>query len=129
MDGQIPVSQGIKTSDLLKTMIGLLCIGKSDFEAVEPFREDRFFKTALDVRKVPGSVWLRQRLDRVGGSLLDSVDELSVRLIERTQAPITPHKGFVCLDMDTFVMDQSGTKKEEVSRTYQGVDGYTPVAA
>jgi hypothetical protein len=26
-------------------------------------------------------------------------------------------------------MDQSGTKKEEVSRTYQGVDGYTPVAA
>jgi hypothetical protein len=26
-------------------------------------------------------------------------------------------------------MDQSGSKKEEVSRTYQGVDGYTPVAA
>jgi hypothetical protein len=129
VDGQIPVSLGIKTSDLLKTMVGLLCIGKSDFEAVEPFREDRFFKTALDIRKVPGCVWLRQRLDRVSGSLLEPLDELSVRLIERTQAPITPHKGYVCLDMDTFVMDQSGTKKEEVSRTYQGVDGYTPVAA
>lgn len=48
-------------------MRGLLCIGKSDFEAVEPFREDRFFKTALAIRKVPGSVWLRQRLDRASG--------------------------------------------------------------
>jgi hypothetical protein len=129
VDGQIPVSQGIKTSDLLKTMVGLLCIGKSDFEAVEPFREDRFFKKALDVRKVPGSVWLRQRLDRVSGKLLEPLDECSIRLIERIQAPITAHKGYVCLDLDTFVMDQSGTKKEEVSRTYQGVDGYTPVAA
>ena len=26
-------------------------------------------------------------------------------------------------------MDNSGTKKEWVSRTYQGVDGYTPIAA
>lgn len=26
-------------------------------------------------------------------------------------------------------MDQSGSKKEDVSRTYQGVDGYTPIAA
>ena len=50
-------------------------------------------------------------------------------MIERTGAPITPHKGFVCLDIDTFAMDQSGSKKEEVSRTYQGVDGYTPRAA
>ncbi|QWF69621.1 hypothetical protein KEF85_09550 [Methylomonas paludis] len=110
VDGRIPVSQGIKTSDLVKTTVGLLSIGKSDFEAVEPFREDRFFKKALDVRKVPGSVWLRQRLDRVSGSLLEPVDDLSIRLIERTEAPITPHKGYVCLDMDTFVMDQSGTK-------------------
>jgi hypothetical protein len=28
----------------------------------------------------------------------------------------------------TFVMDNSDTRKEYVSRTYQGVDGYTPIA-
>ena len=28
-------------------MVGLLSLGKSDFEAIEPFREDRFFKEAL----------------------------------------------------------------------------------
>ena len=82
-------------------MVGLLSIGKSDFEAVEPFREHCFFKKALAVRKVPGSVWLRQRLDRVSGSLLEPLDDCLVRLIERTQAPITAHKGYVCLDLDT----------------------------
>jgi hypothetical protein len=119
----------MKTSDLAKSVVGLLSLGKSDFEAIEEFRKDRFFQQALGINKVPGCVWLRQRLDRVSGAMLEPVDELSVRLIERTRAPITPHKGYVCLDMDTFVMDQSGTKKEEVSRTYQGVDGYTPLAA
>ena len=29
------------------SMVGLLSIGKSDFEAVEPFREDRFFKNGI----------------------------------------------------------------------------------
>jgi hypothetical protein len=129
LDGRIPVSQGMRTSDVAKAVVGLLSLGKSDFEAIEAFREDRFFKKALGMGKVPGSVWLRQRLDRVGGAMLELVDDLSVRLLERTQAPITAHKGYVCLDLDTFVMDQSGTKKEEVSRTYRGVDGYTPLAA
>jgi len=35
----------------------------------------------------------------------------------------------VCGDFDTFVMDQSGRHKEDVGRTYQGVDGYAPIAA
>jgi len=67
---------------------------------------------------VPGSVWLREY-----------TDEWSVRLIRRSPAPITAEDGFTCLDFDTFVMNSSGTKKEWVGRTYQGVDGYTPIAA
>ena len=129
IDGQVPVKQGIKTSEIIKSAVGLLSIGKSDFEAIEAFREDRFFKRALDIHKVPSSVWLRQRLDRAGNTLIEPIDEMSIRLLERSAAPISAHKGYVCLDLDTFVMDQSGSKKEEVSRTYQGVDGYTPVAA
>jgi hypothetical protein len=49
-----------------KAMVGLLALGKSDFEAIEPFRHDRFFKEALGITKVPSSVWLRQRLDAKG---------------------------------------------------------------
>jgi len=56
IDGKIPVSQGMKTSDIVKSMVGLLSMGK-------------------------------------------------------------------------IVMDNCGTKKEAVSRTYQGFDGYTPIVA
>ncbi len=128
IDSKLPVSQGIKTSDIFKSMVGLLSLGKSDFEAIEPFREDRFFKEALTLTKTPGSVWLRQRIDKCASKLRELTDELNLRLLERTQAPITPYKGYICADMDTFVMDNSGTAKELVSRTYQGVDGFTPIA-
>jgi hypothetical protein len=52
-----------------------------------------------------------------------------VRLLERAQVPMTSYRGYVCCDIDTFAMDNSGTRKEAVSRTYQGFDGYTPIAA
>ena len=129
IDPRLPVSQGMRTSDVVKSMVGLLSLGKSDFEAIEPFRDDRFFKEALSLSKVPGSVWIRQRLDARGAELRELTDELSLRLLERTEAPITAHWGYVCCDIDTFVMDNSHTQKEDVSRTYQGVDGYTPIAA
>lgn len=128
IDPKLPVSQGMRTSDIVKSVVGLLSLGKSDFEAIEPFREDRFFKEALGLSKVPGSVWVRQRLNAKAEALRDLSDELSLRLLERTEAPITAHKGYVCVDIDTFAMDNSGTRKEDVSRTYQGFDGYTPIA-
>lgn len=47
VDPRLPVSRGMKTTDVVKAMVGLLSLGKSDFEAIEPFRNDRFFKEAL----------------------------------------------------------------------------------
>jgi len=129
IDPKLPVSQGMKTSDVIKSMVGLLSLGKSDFEAIEPFRDDRFFKEALGLSKIPSSAWIRQRLDAKGAILREHTDELTLRLIERCQAPISAHQGFICCDIDTFVMNNCSTKKEGVSRTYQGVDGYTPIAA
>ncbi len=125
---RLPVSQGMKTSDMVKAMTGLLSLGKSDFEAIEPFRTDRF-------QRSPGhEQGAQQRLDapavgrRGGGVAGESTNELSVRLLERTEAPITSHKGYVRFEIDTFAMDNGDTKKEHVSRTYQGVDGYCPIA-
>jgi hypothetical protein len=129
IDPKIPVSQGMRTSDIVKSVVGLLSLGKSDFEAIEAFRQDRFFKEALGLSKVPGSVWIRQRLDSKASAIRELTDELSLRLLERTEAPITTYKGYVCVDLDTFAMDNSGTRKEAVTRTYQGFDGYTPITA
>lgn len=128
IDPRLPVSQGMRTSDVVKSMVGLLSLGKSDFEAIEPFRTDRFFKEALGLSKVPSSAWMRQRLDAKAEDIRDLSDELSVRLLERTKAPITPYQGYVRFEIDTFVMDNSDTQKEAVGRTYQGVDGYCPIA-
>ena len=119
----------ISHRDVLSCYVAMLCVGKSDFEAIEPVREDRFFKEALGLSKVPGAVWLRQRLDAKAGALRELTDELSLRLLARTEAPITPHKGYACVDIDTFAMDNGGTAKEGVGRTYAGVDGYCPLAS
>jgi hypothetical protein len=86
---------------IVKSAVGLLSLGKSDFEAIERFRNDRFFKEVLGLSKTPGSVWMRQRLDAKAGAIRELADALSLRLIERTEAPITPHKGYICADLVT----------------------------
>jgi len=53
IDRRLPVSQGMQASDLVKAMERLLSLGKSDFEAIEPFRADRFFKEALGCQRCP----------------------------------------------------------------------------
>ena len=78
---------------------------------------------------MPGSVWLRQQLETQASVLREHTDAWSVRLLRRAEAPITTEYGFRCLDFDTFVMDNSRTKKEWVGRISQRVDGYAPIAA
>jgi hypothetical protein len=50
----------MKASDIVKSMAALLCLGKIDFEAIEPFRYDRLFQEGAQLFHVPGSVWVRQ---------------------------------------------------------------------
>jgi acyl dehydratase len=38
-----------------QVVVGLLSLGKSDFEAIEPFRGDRFFKEALGLPRCPAA--------------------------------------------------------------------------
>ncbi len=105
IDPKFPVSQGMRTSDIVKSMIGLLSLGKSDFEAIEPFRDDRFFKESLGLTKVPGSVWIRQRLDAKAGELREHTDELTgmgyrrIRLYKST-SPNRRAKDSASLDVD-----------------------------
>ena len=53
-------------SDIVFSMIGLQCIGKPDYDAIEPFREIPFFVQSLGIDRCPSSSALRQRLDVVG---------------------------------------------------------------
>ena len=56
-----------KHSDVLLSMVGLLCLGKSDFTDIAAFREDPFFPRSLGLKPVPSETTLRQRMSELGG--------------------------------------------------------------
>ena len=133
IDPQYPVRGGIANSDILKCYLGLLTLGKNDFEAVEGFRSQRFAHQALGLRAVPSCATLRQRFDAMGTEWSELADRINraVLGLHINGAPIdfgALCTGHLPLDIDTFVMDQSDTAKEGVSYTYAGVDGYCPIA-
>lgn len=121
----------ITNFEIIASYLGLLCQGKSDFDHIEPFRQDPFFSQSLMITTVPSSSTLRQRLDmgaKTGWA--KTIMEQSVALLGSLQAKITPCLGdLVPLDIDVSPFDNSGTKKEGVSCTYKKVDGYASVLA
>lgn len=120
----------ISDNDLFSSYLGLLCTGKSDYEAVTPMREDYYFQEALGIEQVPSAETLRQRFDQDADMLQKAAQKCSINLLKNADVPITPLKtGHIPLDIDVFPMDNSGTKKEHVGRTYKGCDGYAPIAA
>ena len=123
-------SDHIAEIDILRSYIGLLCLGKSDYQAIATMREDDYFKQALGIGRIPSVERLRQRLDEAGSDLVPVINRCSRIMLKRLKAPITGYRnGFVPLDADVFPQDNSNTKKEGVSRTYKDYDGYAPIAA
>ena len=121
---------GIPNIDLIRTYLGLITLGKSDFEAVESARTDPFFKDAMGIKQSPSSAQLRQRFDEDAQALTPLLEDASCEFLKSVEAPVSPLKmGHVALDMDVFPMDNSQTSKEGVSYTYKGHDGYAPIAA
>jgi hypothetical protein len=121
---------GIGLDDVLRSYVGLLTMGKSDFEAITDCRDDDHFSQSLGVARVPSAATLRQRLDEVAPTLRPIADACSVVFLKKARVTITAlDTGHVPLDCDVFGMDNSKTKKEGVSRIYNGRDGYAPMAA
>ncbi len=121
---------GVTNSDIVRSYLGLLVQGKSDFDAIENFRGDTFYKQALGIGLLPSSPTLRQRMDARACELFDFAAPMIETLLsgQRPDYGVLPC-GWLPLDVDTFAMDNGGTAKEGVGRTYAGVDGYCPLAA
>jgi hypothetical protein len=121
-------------SEIVFSMIGLIGVGKPDYDAIEIFRsKPDFFMKALGVSGVPSSPTIRQRLDLIGHAAEEDLKEESAALVESTAPAVTPlytsAGAFVPLDIDVSPFDNSKTHKEGVSRTYKGCDGYAPIFA
>lgn len=61
----------IKNGDILLTYIGMLCMGKPQYQAVHEMDDDQeFYKYALGItHSIPSEETLRQRMDDIGDSL------------------------------------------------------------
>lgn len=125
-----PMRHGIGSGDVVASYIGLLCQGKTDYEAIENFRDNRFFLEALGINDVPSEGTLRQRFDDCATLLLPEAAEATVDFLVKSRAPVSPlSTGHVGLDIDLTTLDNSNSKKEGVSYTYRGYNGYGAMGA
>ena len=122
----------IKNGDILLTYIGMLCMGKPQFDAVREMEDDpEFYKYALGVAyKIPSEETLRQRMDDIGRTIRSQILQENVEMLRANGIhPAKLKEGYVPVDADVTPMDNSKTKKEGVSRTYKGYDGFAPMLA
>jgi len=123
-------TKDISNTDVIRSYLGLLSLGKSDFEAIDDMKNDRYFMEALGIKNIASPETLRQRLDETAKIFQPIVSSASPQFIHKAKGRITPlPMGHVALDMDVFTMDNSGTKKEGSLHTYHGCDGFAPIGA
>jgi len=122
----------IKNGDILLTYIGMLCQGKPQYEAVREMMDDPdYYKYALGIAyAIPSAETLRQRFDMIGDTLRKDILQANIDLLcEMKIEPSALENGYVPVDIDVTPFDNSKTKKEGVSRTYKGFDGFAPIMA
>ncbi len=99
-------SDHIAEVDIVRSSLGLLCLGKSDYQAVTAMREDEYFKQALGICRIPSAERLRQRLDEADADLLPVIVRCSRTLLKRAKVKISGYKnGLIPLDVDVFPQD------------------------
>ncbi len=129
VDALISLRHGIKQSNVVKSYLGLLSTGKNDFEAINTIESDFYFMSAMDIQEIPSEATLRQRMDKHAVVCLPVVEKASVDFLSNIQPRLSPlDTGHIPLDADVTPMDNSGSHKEGVSRTYKGHDGFAPMA-
>ena len=124
-------TEQISDIDILRSYLGLLSLGKSDFQAITAMQGDDYFKHALAIDRLPSAESLRQRLDAAATSgLIPQVFRASHTMLKQLGVKVSGcAKGLVPLDVDVFPQDNSNTRKQGVSRTCKNFDGYAPIAA
>ena len=93
----------IKNGDVLLTMIGLLSLGKSDFENVNEFHKDEeFYKIALGIAYgIPSESSLRYRLDGIEISMNRQILDGNIDILHSCcHEPSPLANGCVPVDID-----------------------------
>lgn len=113
-------------------MIGLLTLGKSDFDNVNEFHTDEeFYKLSLGITYgIPSESSLRNQLDDTGISINKQILEGIISMFHECGfEPSVLKCGCVPVDIDVSPFDNSDSHKKGVSRTYKNFDDYAPIFA
>ena len=125
----------IANFDVLASMCGLLAQGKTDYAHVEGVAGDKFFMNVLGITQVPSQETYRQRLKAIAlnTSLISLLPSYSVKLWKRVgMSPVYIEKDcqqWVRMDVDPVIYDNSDTKKEGASHTYDKQFGLAAIFA
>ncbi len=98
----------IKNVDILLTYIGLLCQGKTEYDAIrEIFDNPVYYKFALGItREIPSAETLRQRMNTLGSSLRKQVLQANVAIFQNYCIKPSPlPNGYVPVDIDVTPFD------------------------
>jgi len=135
-------SPTISHGEVALSMLGLLCLARPDYAAVEDEEPTELLQLGLGLDALPSEETLRQRLDQMGASCLAEALGIARQCASAMVASAAPtlttcfehgkgnrRRRWIALDLDVSPFDNSNTKKQGVSRTYKGCDGYAPIFA
>lgn len=118
----------ITNADVVRAYFGLLVLGKTNYEDIEQYRHAGYFRRALGIKRAPSAETLRQRMDGSEGRFDEVLKEANAKMLSMADITLvkTECGEYIPLDVDVSPFDNSRTHKEEVGRTYKGMDGYAP---
>lgn len=107
----------IKNGDIILIYIGMLCMGKTYYEAVHEMDDDKeFYQATLGItRSIPSEETLCQHMDDTGDSLRQTILKENVELLfENKIVPTALPNELVSVDIDVILVNNSKAKKEGV---------------
>ena len=123
-----------KAGAVITSLFGLMVEGKTDFESMGEKRRSLFFKEVLGLDFIYAKETVRLYLEKMAieaDRIIEQLRESAVKIIKKS--PLhgfwIEGKHYVPVDIDSTAMDNSKTKKEGVSLTYRGFEGYQPIFA
>lgn len=124
----------ILNSGIIKTVIGMFTLGRTNFADVETFRDDLSFHLSLGLERVPSEATLRQRLDALAQlnarqTLLDYTMRELLRQVDSFGTIKIGKENYIPLDIDVAALLNPDCKKEGICMTYHQIDGYAPIFA
>lgn len=122
--GRIPVG------GIAKSMVGLICVGKPQFDAISKYRDAHLFRQALGIDKLASPEILRQRLQAMPEKAGEAFRGFTIRRLAAAPHLLSKElhgTDYSVVNVDVAPMDNSNSNKEGVSWTYQGYEGYAPI--